>query len=385
MGHHEHIPVVGFLGLLVLVAAGAISLAGSPSLSNGDRSAGVVTPTRKLNVRRFDQTATLLPNGNVLIAGGMEANGKYDASAELYDPRAGTFTPIASMTSARSCHTATLLPNGKVLIAGGSNGSGVNLATAEVYDPAAGSFHSTGNLTTSRCGAVALLLKNGKVLLIGGDGLHEDERLASAELYDPATGRFTATGSMHVPRNTHGAVLLQDGRVLVIGGSSAGRYPNARIEASAEIYDSRSGQFTTTGSLNTARHKLAAVLLSDGRVLVVGGSDNRDWRGEYASAELWVPRTGRFTTVADMNFKRFKLAKGAVRLSDGRVLIAGGAERPEVYDPARNRFQPVQGSVGQGMYFSTVTLLPDGRALIAGGYGRDPMAGAVSNAWIYRP
>ena len=140
-----------------------------------------------------------------------------------------------------------------------------------------------------------VLLKSGKVLLVGGDGLHEDERLTTAELYDPATGRFAATGSMHVPRNTHSAVLLQDGRVLVMGGSSAGRYPSAHIEASAEIYDPATGRFSMTGSMNTARHKQAAVLLSDGRVLVVGGSDNRDWRGKYASAELFNPATGRFS------------------------------------------------------------------------------------------
>src|SRR5208337_758596 len=128
-------------------------------------SAGHVSATGKLSVPRFSQTATLLPNGKVLIAGGMERNGKYDASAELYDPHTGVFSPAATMESARSCHTATLLPNGKVLIAGGSDGSGTNLATAELYDPATGRFAPTGNLTGPRCGAAAVLLKSGKVLL----------------------------------------------------------------------------------------------------------------------------------------------------------------------------------------------------------------------------
>ncbi len=183
--------------VLVLLALTA-SLAAF-SFTSAD-SAGHVNATGKLSVPRFSQTATLLPNGKVLIAGGMERNGKYDASAELYDPHTGVFTPTATMESARSCHTATLLPNGKVLIAGGSDGTGTNLASAELYDPATERFAPTGNLTGPRCGAAAVLLKSGKVLLVGGDGAHEYDRLTSAELYDPATGRFTATGSMRVPR-----------------------------------------------------------------------------------------------------------------------------------------------------------------------------------------
>ncbi len=348
-------------------------------------SVGRVTATGKLGTRRFSQTATLLPNGKVLVTGGMEANGEYINTAELFDPHNGSFTPAGKLEIARSCHTATLLPGGKVLIAGGADGSGRNLSSAELYDPATQTFHATGNMTGPRCGAVALLLKNGKVVFIGGDGEREYDQLASAELYDPATGRFTATGSMRVPRDGHTAVMLKDGRVLVIGGSSAGRYPGVQIEASAETYDPSTGRFTTTGSMQTGRHKLAAALLPDGRVLVVGGSDNRDWRGQYASAEIYNPASGKFAPASDMNFKRYKLMHSAVALPNGRILIAGGAEHPEVYDPATNRFQPVTGSVGGGRYFSSATVLADGRVLIAGGYGEDPMAGGVTDAWIYQP
>jgi len=374
----------GLLTSLFLIAVTTFAGAQTNSKTSGTQP-GQITPTGNLAVRRFSQTATLLPNGKVLVAGGMECNGKYDASAELYDPRTGSFTLIGSMSSAREGHAAILLRNGKVLLAGGSSGPDGNVTTAELYDPVTETFHPTDNMTGPRAHAAAVLLKDGKVLLIGGDGAHEDERLSSAELYDPATGRFTATGGMHVPREMHTAVLMNDGRVLVMGGSSAGGYPNSRIEASAETYDPVTGRFTTTGSMTAARHKLAAVLLSDGRVLVVGGSDNRDWRGQYTSAELYDPATGRFSTDGDMSFKRFKLIATAIRLPDGRVLIAGGAERPEIYDPATKSFQPVKGTVGEGRYFSTATLLSDGRVLIAGGYGDDPMAGAVPNAWLYRP
>lgn len=371
-----------FVFLLVSLATFATAQTNSKS---SPAQPGQIAATGNLSVRRFSQSATLLPNGKVLIAGGMERNGKYDASAELYDPRSGTFTATGSMSSAREGHAAILLRNGKVLLAGGSPGTGTNLSTAELYDPATGTFHPTGSMTSPRSHPATVLLNDGKVLLIGGDGAHEDERLSSAELYDPGTGRFTATGSMHVPREMHTAVLLKDGRILVVGGSSAGSYPNSQIEASAEIYDPATGRFSMTGSMSVPRHKLAAALLPDGKVLVVGGSDNRDWRGQYASAELYDPATGRFNNDGEMSFRRFKLIQTAVRLPDGRVLIAGGAERPEVYDPATKRFQQVKGTVGEGRYFSTATLLNDGRVLIAGGYGDDPMAGAVPNAWLYQP
>ena len=346
---------------------------------------GQITPTGNLSVRRFSQSATLLPNDKVLIAGGMERNGKYDASAELYDPRTGQFSGAGNMSSAREGHAAILLGNGKVLLAGGASGPDGNVATAELYDPAMGKFQPTGNMTSPRSHPATVLLNDGKVLLIGGDGAHEDERLSSAELYDPATGCFTATGNLHVPREMHTAVLLKDGRVLVVGGSSAGNYPNSHIEASAEIYDPATGRFSMTGSMSVPRHKLAAALLPDGKVLIVGGSDNRDWRGQYASTELYDPATGRFSNDGEMSFRRFKLIQTAVRLTDGRVLIAGGAERPEIYDPATKSFRPVNGTVGESRYFSSATLLNDGRVLIAGGYGDDPMAGAVPNAWLFRP
>ena len=125
----------------------------------------------------------------------------------------------------------------------------------------------------------------------------------------------------------------------------------------------------------TPRHKLAAVLLADGRVLVAGGSDNHDRRGKYASAEIYDPATGRFSKTTDRHSERFQLTDGVVRLRDGHVLIAGGAEQPEVYDAARNAFERVAGTVGNGRYFSSATLLSDGQVLITGGYGEDPGAG----------
>ena len=128
---------------------------------------------------------------------------------------AGCGLPRAASTPARYAHTATLLPNGKVLVAGGYNGGAV-LSSAELYDPASGTWSATGSLTTARYGHTATLLPNGKVLVAGGyDGVNV---LSSAELYDPASGTWSATGSLTTARYGHTATLLPNGKVLVAGG-----------------------------------------------------------------------------------------------------------------------------------------------------------------------
>src|SRR4029453_7382162 len=108
---------------------------------------------------------------------------------ETFDPGAGTFGAIVAMTTARRMHTATLLPDGRVLIVGGY-GPGGALASAELFDPTAGAFREAGSLATARGGHTAILLPTGRVLVIGGYGWREYPNLAPAELYDPATGVF---------------------------------------------------------------------------------------------------------------------------------------------------------------------------------------------------
>ena len=326
-----------------------------------------------MEVERAAHTATRLADGRVLVTGGFRSGEAALASAELYDPQTRTFSSTGQMTSVRSGHTATLLRNGRVLIAGGFDDE-EPVRTAELYDPATGSFEQTGSLTAPRGGPIATLLRDGRVLVAGGyDG---DRSLASADLYDPATGRFARTGSMRAPRAAHTATRLRDGRVLVTGGGDL----RGSVLRSAEIYNPRTGRFSVTGSLAIRRHKHAAALLRDGRVLVLGGSDERDWDGRYRAAEVFNPRTGRFSRTGPSSQARFKLPDSVAVTPSGAVLVAGGAQGVERF---RNGRFAVVARLDAARYNTTATLLKDGSLLVVGGYDRAIRPTAQS--FLYRP
>ncbi len=262
------------------------------------RRRGTFSPTGSLTAARSGQTATLLRDGRVLVAGGgycgdAEHSGIW-ASAELYDPATGTFSPTGSMSKPREAHTATLLADGRVLITGGITGqspaaslpvracvvpdgqptSADVLASAELYDPATGRFSKTGSMSVFRDQHTATLLKDGRVLVVGGGGEGYDSR-TEVELYDPGTGRFSRTGSLKRGRWLHTATLLDDGRVLIAGGRS----PSGSVYAAAELYDPATGKFSSAGSMSEGRQQHTATLLADGRVLIAGGysSDGSRW------------------------------------------------------------------------------------------------------------
>jgi hypothetical protein len=365
--------LAAFFTITFVVAATAFRDAGS-AVSR----VGSLVPATPMLEPRSGQTATLLPDGKVLIAGGMRRNRIFYKSAELYDPASGKFQPTGEMSIARLGHVAVLLRSGKVLIAGGWIGIHDATDSAELYDPATGKFTVIAKMTTRRARPSATLLSNGDVLLASGyahDG--PDGAIASAEIFHADTLRFEPTGPMRQPRGSHTATLLNDGRVLMVGGGSAG------LIAGAEIYDPRTGTFGETGGLSTPRHKHAAGVLPDGRVLILGGSDERDWYGVLNSAEIYDPRTGKFIPTSSMNDSRFKLPDEAVQLPSGQLLIAGGSREVEVFDPASGKFLAVPGQMSDKWHYLSETKLRDGSVLLAGGYPNSDQASA--EAWIYRP
>jgi len=256
----------------VLLAGGDLSTTLTATTAESelyDPVTGQFQATGSLVVARESHTATLLQDGRVLIVGGVRSqDGGFHwvslSDAEIYDPVTGTFSPTGSLHDARYYHTATLLPNGKVLITGGFTGQD-SLASAELYDPATGVFTRTGNMSVKRGGPVATLLLDGHVLITGYE--------PTPELYDPATGSFEATGSMLVPRGGHTANLLKDGTVLITGGyDSVAR----TTEIPSEIYDPVKRTFTSGPNLNFPRLLHTATSLSDGSVAIIGGADSPD-------------------------------------------------------------------------------------------------------------
>ena len=220
-------------------------------------------------------TATLLKDGEVLIAGGVNPSSSSAlASAELYNPATGTFSPTASMATARLGQTATLLQNGEVLVAGGENSTGFP-SSAELYNPATGKWTATGNESNTLFSAHAVLLANGEVFEVGNGGI--------TELYNPATGSWSP-GAKFDDRSRFSVTLLATGKVLVVGGQVYTPRPTHFV-ASALLYDPTTNTWQNTGSMNTARAGQLAVLLQSGQVLVAGGTKV----APFGSAELYQP------------------------------------------------------------------------------------------------
>jgi hypothetical protein len=345
---------------------------------------GADAPTGNLATARSRATATLLPNGKVLIAGGVDTGGGALASAELFDPSGndgtGAFSATGSLAAARFDATATLLSNGKVLIAGGKSGQSQSvIASAELFDPTAnagvGAFTVTGSLAVARSGATATLLRSGKVLIASGAGANG---YPGAEVYDPAAdsgaGAFTAIGDLITPRSATTATLLPDGRVLIAGGlgGNGGSEPILPTELYDPMASAGAGAFKPSASLTHARGAATATLLLTGKVLIAGGS----YGAPLGSAEIYDPGEdgGPGAVVAAADLVTARSWATANLLPNGSVLLIGSetaTASTDLFDPAGNNGAgsfATSGPLATARSFATATLLPSGNVLVAGGF-----------------
>jgi Fe-S cluster assembly iron-binding protein IscA len=259
-------------------------------------------------------------------------------------------------------------------------------SSADTLTVSHGFVPTIGSLNVARQNHTATLLTNGKVLIAGGYDINGNA-LASAELYDPITQLFTLTGSLKTARLYHTATLLNNGMVLIAGGAT--QPAGGQSLASAELYDPAHGTFTSTGSMNSPRAAATATVVDNGKVLIAGGSavGGREG-GALASAELYDPATGTFTPTGSMTAGRNYHT--ATLLNNGMVLIAGGFSynftsvlaSAEQYDPATGTFTPTGSMTTARAYTSTATLLDNGMVLIAEGVD---LYGSLASAELYDP
>ncbi|MCY1075834.1 kelch repeat-containing protein [Archangium lansingense] len=377
--------------------------------------------TASMASERSQHASLLLPDGDVLVAGGVNRNG-FVTSAERFDPETGTWASAGSPGISGNTTSGVLLPTGRAFVVTDGNRS------ASIYDAATNTWSATGAMSATRTLPTVTLLSSGQVLVVGGSSLN------TAELYDPATNTFTATGSMSVAHRAHTATSLRDGRVLVASGFSsamgevpvaefynpasgtwslaapplvprhyasatllpdgrvlfAGGFTSAGVTNHAELYDPVANTWTATGALVHPRNGHTATLLPNGKVLVQGGSDGA--RNAQAVSELYDPATGTWAAAGTMAVARENAT--ATLLTTGQVLIMGGhSSNPgtafyanvELYDASGDRWAPA-GNLVQGRG-SAAVLLPSGQVLAAGGRGASGVLGIAerytraSNTW----
>jgi N-acetylneuraminic acid mutarotase len=342
---------------------------------------GRVHPAGVLLTARTQHTATALPDGRVLIAGGRSERATDAlASTELFDPASNTWKPGPAMGRSRAAHTATLLIDGRVLVVGGTapaaDGSSRfdSLASAEVFDPKRATWTPVGSLAEARNGHTATRLLDGQVLIVGGARQHQ--HLTSVERFDPKTQTFFSCQPLAVGRWLHEAVLLKDGKVVVLAGRSNAAKADSGVTvpkpgvavASVEWLEDLSGVWRAAPELGEPRQRTAVVSLGS-RVAVFGGQTTT-MSTNYV--EWWEP--GGEVWVQSRNHLSVPIAgHSATALPSGDVLIVGG-EPPSAVDTARvqrwvqeNERWCLAGQLKTSRKSHTATLLKDGSVLIAGG------------------
>ena len=288
-----------------------------------------------MNTARAQFSATLLGNGQVLIAGGRTAGDEYTSSCELFDPATNTIAPAASMNHVRNCHEAIELPNGKVLVVGGQGPGGVGvgpyLYSCELFDPLANSWTDTGSLGYATGNHRLILLDNGKVLKVCGAS-HGGFGTTVCEIYNPATGSWSNTGSTSTGHQFPACVKLANGKVLVAGGYM--------FNSVVELFNPAAGTWSGVGNISQSVSEPEGVQLDDGRVLIMGGTSHGV--PAYKTVDVYDPVGGTVSPGPDMLNPRNAFC--VVKLGDGDILAISGYSASGYATNACDRYDYASGS-----------------------------------------
>lgn len=375
---------MAFYRALLLVFPLAISCsAGQSTAQPRIGLAAELTDGPRLSAPRATHAMVRAANGNILAIGGCVEEGceagRASATVDIFSPDGREHLGIGTLLAQRVGPEAVPLADGRILVVGGWIGRSVT-ATTEIFDPRTGKSIAGPDMAGPRNAPVVVVLADGQVLIAGGydgTGLRND-----AEIFDPATSRMTQTARQSEGRSGATGTLLPDGKVLIVGGGNAVA-PDRHTLASAELFDPATRSFAPTGALVQKRYKHGAIALPSGDVLIVGGSDERDYGGKLRSVERYEVGSGRFVRVGDLAAARFKLAGSLMILNGDRVLVAAGDERPEIFDLRKGSGRFL--NVTLGARWNYLTVLPiDGRAaFLAGGYSEGRIE-PTDQSWILR-
>jgi N-acetylneuraminic acid mutarotase len=332
-----------------------------------------------MNVARSRHTSVLLPDGRVLVTGGLDANVVATASVELYDPVSNSWQLAPNMHQARSRHTATVLADGRVLIAGGRGENELSLNGTEVFDPASGTWSRQGDLAIERDIHTATLLADGRVLVCGGVSVNKNGPFVqkTAEIWNPQTGNWSKASHMANTRFGHEALLLTDGLVIVAGGATPGG--DCTAQRTAEIYYPDEDRWRLTSPMQTLRGFYFAAAIPGVGMLAAGGlTVPPDCQHVTPSTEIYDVNTATWIQTGDLSLPRGAIVPGG-RLANGQFLVAGARVQSgefavktataDLYDPVTGTWS-LTGSMNMPRTSHTLTALPDGSALVVGGTDR---------------
>lgn len=315
-----------------------------------------------MSTPRSNHAATLLQDGRVLVTGGTYKWNEFK-SAEIFDPKTNKFHRISDMNQPHSRHSATLLNDGRVLIVDTRDYMALKRRN-EIFDPKSEQFSYTSDINYIHSSCKTILLDGREVLILDGDNI--------AKL-NPENNTFKHAGKFEDYLGGFDAIKLPDGNIAIFGGNATSRtkfHGTSSVPVTnfnnkdVFVYNPTTEKITKAGEAAITRSDLKAILLNNGKILLVGGNNHSN----QDKAEIYDIKTGKSVKINDTKFYYYNVE--AVLLPNGKVLLVGGvknklADKAEIFNLNNNTFSIKKMHFNRGN--CTTTLLKDGKVLITGG------------------